>query len=623
MEFDPSKLTPIHQTDRYSARLKKLRDKKIDTSCIEQAVEGAVQNISQDKSRSFVVYGEPQSGKTEMMIALTARLLDAGHQIIIHLLNDSLQLLEQNLDRFQRSGLSPSPCNFSEILDPAIEIGKEERIIFCKKNASDLQKLIDKINHIGKKIIIDDEADYATPNAKVNKGTKTRINHLIETLLKKEGVYIGVTATPARLDLNNTFQNDHEMWVDFPPHKRYSGQDVFFPLAPDEPLKFSLNTLSDTGDDPKLCREALFRFLVNVAHLNLHPEINDGIKHYSFLVHTSGKKIDHKSDYQAIQKVFGVLSNKSHKDYIRYIKQVGDIAAQKYPGEEYDIANYILQNIGCKNIVVMNSDKQGEIKNYKSATDPSSLFTIVIGGNIVSRGVTFDNLLSMYFTRDVKHKLQQDTYIQRARMFGSRGDYLPYFELTIPAALYQDWHRCFVFHRLSLAAIRNGNGAPVWLEDGRTAATAASSVDKANVSLDSGEMSFGILNYGDVADAVTNILQSSKNNYEKLESLHTLLGEQHLPKFLLSYVAGFLPNGDASIMIHQPASIEGSKDADQINISRKKGFMGGASFTKHKDVPHHFQILFNEQKKARLFYKYSGKITFLKNQKLSPIKYAA
>jgi hypothetical protein len=41
-------------------------------------------------------------------------------------------------------------------------------------------------------------------------------------------------------------------------------------------------------------------------------------------------------------------------------------------------------------------------------------------------------------------------------MFGSRGTYLKFFELTIPNDLYVDWHRCFVFHRLALAAIKGG-----------------------------------------------------------------------------------------------------------------------------------------------------------------------
>ena len=66
------------------------------------------------------------------------------------------------------------------------------------------------------------------------------------------------------------------------------------------------------------------------------------------------------------------------------------------------------------NVVVMNSDKEVNAADNRTGTNPSAPFTIVIGGNIVSRGVTFKNLLSMFFTRDVKHKLQQGTYSQRA-----------------------------------------------------------------------------------------------------------------------------------------------------------------------------------------------------------------
>src|SRR4029078_11818349 len=105
-------------------------------------------------------------------------------------------------------------------------------------------------------------------------------------------------------------------------------------------------------------------------------------------------------------------------------------------------------------------------------------FTVIIGGNIVSRGVTFPNLLSMYFTRTVKTKLQQDTYIQRARMFGARGAYLKHFELTIPRDLYSDWHRCFVFHRLALKTIENEKISPVWIGDTRISIAASSSIDR-------------------------------------------------------------------------------------------------------------------------------------------------
>jgi hypothetical protein len=79
-------------------------------------------------------------------------------------------------------------------------------VIFCKKNAKDLQKLIEKLDKVNNKVVIDDEGDYATPNSKINKNTKTKINELVGSLLG-DGIYIAVTATPARIDLNNVFNN--------------------------------------------------------------------------------------------------------------------------------------------------------------------------------------------------------------------------------------------------------------------------------------------------------------------------------------------------------------------------------------------------------------------------------
>jgi Type III restriction enzyme, res subunit len=229
-ELDLGKLrAAATHKDRYQQQLKRLAALKKQTSCIEAAVSKASENIRAG-TRSFIIYGEPQSGKTEMMICLTAKLVDTGSRFVIHLLNDSVQLLQQNLDRFQRSSLSPAAKNFSDVLDPDISLRTGDHIIFCKKNASDLSKLINKTRNIHGKVIVDDEADYATPNARVNKGEVTRINHLIGELIASDGIYIGVTATPARLDLNNTFENDNEQWVNFPPHNAYTGQDVFFPI---------------------------------------------------------------------------------------------------------------------------------------------------------------------------------------------------------------------------------------------------------------------------------------------------------------------------------------------------------------------------------------------------------
>jgi Z1 domain/Type III restriction enzyme, res subunit len=594
-----------NQRDRYQTQLNRLNAIGKQTSCVEAAVSSACETL-QSGTTSFVIYGEPQSGKTEMMICLTAKLLDDGYRVVVHLLNDSVQLLQQNLDRFQRSRLSPAARNFSDVIDPEYSLLTGFHVIFCKKNASDLAKLNQKLEKVRDKVIIDDEADFATPNALINKGDVTRINALIQQLISHDGVYIGVTATPARLDLNNTFDNDNEKWVNFPPHEAYTGQDVFFPL--NQEVAFSLQALPDTDDSPKYLREAIFRFLVRVAALNLATGADEN---FSMLIHTSGKKLDHRSDKKPIDDVMNALADVHSKKFESYTNQIDKLASALYGNDQAArILAYIVRHCDQTTTIIMNSERDKNV-DFKSATSPAAMFTFVIGGNIVSRGVTFDNLLSMFFTRDSKHKIQQDTYIQRARMFGSRKKHLPYFELTIPEQLYLDWHRCFVFHKLALEAIKTKKGSPVWLADHRIAAVASSSIDKANVDLDRGEMSFPIFNY---SDEVKRIVRETNNPLACLKELQGEIGADALPDYLIHYVQRVLPSGPNSIAIHPSLTVENMRDADKANISRDKGLFGQAKRA-FPDALHHFKIFFNAQDKARLIYRYNGNISFIKNVK--------
>ncbi len=601
--------------NRYERRLSQLVANKREVDSIKSVVQLSIENI-ENQRRSFVIYGEPQSGKTEMMIALTAKLLDEGHKIVLILLNDSVQLLDQNLVRFQRSGISPSPKKFTEVLTPEVKIGGHQWVIFCKKNSKDLQKLIQKLDGHNDRIVIDDEADYATPNSKINKDDKSKINELTEKLIGKDGVYIGVTATPARLDLNKTHNNQNEHWIDFPPHSNYVGQGIFFPISVDD-LPYQLTLLPDAGDDPKYLRNALFSFMVNVAFLNI--EINDREQNYSMLIHTSGKKADHTVDLRQMMKLFEVLRDETNRYYESYIKSIWEIARLKYPDHADEIAKYIISNADRNNIVVMNSDKDVNTADNRTATDPTAPFTLVIGGNIVSRGVTFDNLLSMFFTRDVKHKLQQDTYIQRARMFGSRGSYLKYFELVIPESLYLDWQKCFIFHRLSLESREQNKTSPIWLDGQRITAVASASIDKTNVDVDRGEMSFDIFNYNE--GQILEIFDMDISPLQKIKCISELLGKNCLPDYLINYISSFCPIGDDSVALHIPKSISGYADKegeiDKASITRTKGFIGKyeRETDKYPDAIHHINILFNDDGKARIFYKYQGSIRFLKTAK--------
>ena len=603
------------RSDQYERQLLRLKKSGHDVTCIEKAVSRAVENLRQERGRSFVIYGEPQSGKTEMMICLTAKLIDDGHAFILHLLNDSVDLLDQNLGRFKSSGLAPAATNFSEVLDPAIEIKVSQHIVFCKKNASDLRRLMNKTGKLKNVVVIDDEADYASPNANINKGSRTKINELVNELLGQSGIYIGVTATPARLDLNNTFENDNNLWIDFPPHPKYTGQNDFFPL--DKKVKYQLRLLPDQGAGPEFERKALFGFLINVAYLNLYVNVEP--QEYSMLVHTSGKKIDHKSDWEIIHDTLQSLVDNSGKDFERYARAIFEMCDDRYSesdpkADPNRILEYILRNVTRKAIIVLNSENWDA--NSAAATHPTSLFTIVIGGNIVSRGVTFNNLLSMFFTRDVKHRMQQDTYIQRARMFGNRGDYLPYFELSIPQGLYDDWHRCFVLHRLSLEAIRSGRGSLVWMGDTRITPAASSSVDKSNVDLDRMEMSFPMFDY---SANIEDVLTGHDNNLAKLHGVSRIIGEAAFPEYLQRYILEVLPHGDDSIEFHRSVSIADRRaNVNHEEVSSTKGLFGGTQLRSKGDLAaHHLGVFYNAQGRARLVYRYTGtpSIQFMKNKR--------
>lgn len=600
-------------SDQYEKQINRVKNRGEQTDCIADAVAGAMDQLPKASSNSLVIYGEPQSGKTEMMICLTAKFLDEGHKVVVHLLNDSVDLLVQSLDRFKSAGLAPAPKNASELGASPLSPG-QRAILFCKKNKDDLDKLVLALANVGPRIVIDDEADFATPNGKINKQERTRINELVDQLIGAHGKYVGVTATPARLNLNNTFNNKTETWVHFRPHRAYTGQDAFFPVNGQVPYRLTRLTAAATSAD---AQRALARFLVTVAYLNTadtksgKPEQN-----YTFLVHTSGKKDDHAADRKSIEEPINALMSGSGGTFDALLTTIYNEAATLYPAEDPgELTTYVVANASRSSVIVLNSNRDRRAAGATPSI-PTCPFTVIIGGNIVSRGVTFPNLLSMYFTRDVATKLQQDTYIQRARMFGARGKYLRHFELTIPDQLYADWHRCFVFHRLALAAIKNNQQSPVWIGDPRISIASAASIDKQTVNFDKGEMSFDLFDFPG-AKKFDDIVAQGPTSIATLKLLAKAVGDG-LPAYLVKYIEAATTVSPGTLAIHVASSIDKYKpgpDVDRDSIMRVKGFMGTSQLEKSKfpAAVHHVKI-FYYGKKARVFYKNSRRVQFVQNQ---------
>lgn len=597
-------------TSQYEKRINILKGEGKDTTFIEKTIQKTMDSFKYESNSSFVIFGEPQSGKTEMMIALNAKLLDSGCDVIINLLNDSVDLLQQNLSRFRSAGLGPSPKQFSELPNDANLIKGKQWVIFSKKNAHDLEKLIDALRFVKKLVIIDDEADYASPNSKVNSGERTKINKLIYSLLENRGKYIGVTATPARLDLNNTFENNTELWVDFDPHPAYVGQNFFFP--DDGKVKYRLHTFDPfQGDDRSELKRAVFHFLCGVAEQ--HQLGNTG--NFTMLVHTSGKTDEHAEDYRIVEKTINVLCSPQDSNFSTYINQLLTIASEYNKENPDSIVEFILRNINRNQIMEINSTKK---KSIADILTPKVLFSFGVGGNIISRGVTFENLLSMYFTRSVKGKFTQDTYIQRARMFGNRDRYKERFQLWITKSLMSDWGKCFIFHKLAIQSARSGMGAPVWLSDFKVIPTSLSSIDRSSVDFQDGEMSFELFDF--MLD-IEIMGASEMNNLERFAEMKKFIPRNSFPDYIQQYILTDAFT-EKDVCFHKPSSFGTDKSSytnEEIEkIRRTKGIFSTNEFSRgdRPDARHHLKIFYNQQGRARLFYKINGKsIKFMQNRK--------
>lgn len=594
-------LNCVNDKSEYEKRIRRLQDKGFQTDNIDSTVQKCITNINEG-CISFVIYGEPQCGKTEFMIVLSAKLIDIGKKIIIILLNDDTDLLNQNLQRFRESGINPTPLNYTEILEE--NIGNRLWIIFCKKNANDLFKLNNALDRISDKIIIDDEGDYASPNGKVNKDEITKINELINMLIDNNGKYIGVTATPARLDLNNTFQNLTEKWINFKPHDNYVGKEVFFPIDGNADLQFTLRKLPEAGDKPEYIRKAIASFIVNVSILNT---IEDLYNNYAFLVHTSGEVDEHSKDKRDIVNYFDTLIDKQNKNHKKYWEEIVNTLRDKELND-YEIEmvfKFAYENISNQNVAIINSKNKSNIG--VNTNEPSSIYSIYIGGNKVSRGITFGNLIGMFFTRDAQ-KIQQDTYIQRARMFGNRKKYLKYFELWITESLYNDWRRCFMYHYLSLMSIETNGNAPVWIGDDRIRPVAAQSIDKRTLLLDKGEMVFAKFAYNKSLELIV----GKKDNLSVLKELLELLGCDAFPKYVYDFICTNCSNINSDLTIFPIRFVSDSAEYHK-DLYRKKRIMGGTEY-KAPGI-HKLMIVYNSDNEARLVYYYNGKTRFYSNSR--------
>ena len=606
------------QANVYQRRLNTLKKQGRQTEHISNGVTDVMAKLSKGVN-SLVVYGEPQSGKTEFMIALVCRLIDEGRKTIFIVMNDNTELENQNYKRFKRVQEIPiSPLKYQEFLDLPESDKKSEntKIIFCRKNGNNLRKIIKEARFLKDRIVLDDEADFASPDTKINKegDSPSTINQLLGELgglpPKGSGVYIGVTATPGRLDLNNTFLNDSAEWVFLKSHSRYKGRQFFFPIKEqDGGLKYILTRLPEQGDDPKHLKQAFLRYLVRAAILNLKDGLNEVPIAYSMLVHTDGKTNSHIADMKQLQKHLSVIKNQSGpiEAYLTYMKSEAErvITDKGLNINSLEALKFILSNISKSTILQLNH--KNDKANVEEACNPNDTFTIAVGGNIVSRGLTFDRLLTFFFSRGVKGKLQQNTYIQRARMFGTR-EYSELFELCVPGKLFEDWADCFTDHELSLRSAMAGDYVHIHSASNRP--SDSSSIDKKNTISARSEWLLGSVQ--EIPPHFEEKFTSS--NLRPLDLIESLLATNELlnatfNRNFLDFIRETSADDQSDIGIVMSESgfyLLDRTDADEETITRKRGGLVASVIKgrpKYMDKLHIIMPAKNNRGEMRFHYK--------------------
>ena len=367
--------------------------------------------------------------------------------------NDRFAVTLTNLDKdFKKESLFALNSTSSDYNKPVI--------LVVKKNKRTLENVREWLkpgtegvtDHI---MIIDDEADNASVNTKKDEEDPSAINSLIRDLFNNFPVssYVGYTATPfANIFIN---PDDEQSYKDLYPSNfitllktptSYFGATKVFGPKNDGNTRYirridedEINFLpvNHKKDDPYFeladsLKEAILVFFIN-----------------SVIRSKRGKPTAHRTMMINISRFNNMQTKIKNKvlDYVVYLKQV--ISQTSYLSKEnflknsemlkmyniYSTDDYyndirneiswdkIQEGLGFEaermKVIVTNRLKDEEKLDYKSFEGKGARY-IVIGGFVLSRGLTLEGLMISYYSRNGS---AYDTLLQMCRWFGYRPGY--------------------------------------------------------------------------------------------------------------------------------------------------------------------------------------------------------
>lgn len=414
-----------------------------------------IQLNNPDKNNNILFVGKVQSGKTSSLEMFTALAFDNGYQMSIIYGGYDSSLLSQTRKRFSKTFDVPQNPTLDD--ENAIVFSTEDTATLNLLNADNISILISsnrpiilltmkrpdamkKVNAFLKRIqelkikafIIDDEGDQASLNTKKDKqndasATYREIKHMKKAL--NDPLYLAVTATPqANIFLNeySAVKPDDIMLID--PAVGYCGASVYHQTSDlIDIVNDDISNITNGISMPNSLRNAINYFIVASA-IKMNIASDKKANYSDMIVHSHRTITHHKILYNMINSYIEDLKNCILYDSsdlggrLNIFKNCYD----EYFYEKYN-ANFCFNNIK-ENILTIIKQTKPILKNSKGGNsqiiENLTYHKIYVGGDLLQRGVTFENLITTYFTRWAKTGGNMDTNLQRARWFGYRSKYI-------------------------------------------------------------------------------------------------------------------------------------------------------------------------------------------------------
>lgn len=443
-----------------------------------------------------LLLGQVQSGKTGQMLGIAAATADTdpGFTLFILLTSDNSALQLQTYKRALEALDTFNVCDENDEDRFRISGQRKPSLIILKKNASILKKWRNTLSSsgmcVGRPIfVIDDEADNASPNTKVNQKDISTINgHLSAILnLSTSSVYLQVTATPQSLLLQSSESALKPSFVHyFPPGKNYLGGDFFYsnpkPFTNITTQDDELEVLLKTDETPEGMTKAVDAYLVTSAHVMLSKDS----KVCNFLIHPSSRIDDHDKIYnKVIAYLADTFDDLDRPDVVARLKLAWqDLQGSKPQIKSFDEAMEYLKKKPHIEVTAMNSGPNGNSRlTYEEGLN------IVIGGNSLGRGVTFKSLQTVYYCRSAKSP-QADTFWQHCRMFGYDRD-PSLMRVFMPIALFNMFAEINASSEVLLKAVEEDRFDEVQIvTTGKTRPTRRNVVDQSKYSYVAGGVNY-------------------------------------------------------------------------------------------------------------------------------------